>query len=60
MTPELAPGIEKVLFTEEQIEQRISEVAAEISERCGLLRPGVYGCGSDSGVHRSALPPESG
>ena len=33
MTPELAPGIEKVLFTEEQIEQRISEVAAEISER---------------------------
>ena len=33
MTPELALGIEKVLFTEEQIEQRISEVAAEISER---------------------------
>ncbi len=33
MTPELAPGIEKVLFTEEQIEQRISEVAAEISQR---------------------------
>ncbi|HXA06324.1 MAG TPA: hypoxanthine phosphoribosyltransferase [Bryobacteraceae bacterium] len=33
MTPELAPGIEKVLFTEEQIEQRISQVAAEISER---------------------------
>jgi hypoxanthine phosphoribosyltransferase len=33
MTPELAPGIEKVLFTEEQIEQRIGEVAAEISER---------------------------
>lgn len=33
MTPELAPGVEKILFTEEQIEQRISEVAAEISER---------------------------
>jgi hypoxanthine phosphoribosyltransferase len=33
MTPELTPGIEKVLFTEEQIEQRIGEVAAEISER---------------------------
>ena len=33
MTPELAPGIEKILFTEEQIEQRIGEVAAEISER---------------------------
>ncbi len=33
MTPELAAGIEKVLFTEEQIEQRINEVAAEISER---------------------------
>ena len=33
MTPELALGIEKILFTEEQIEQRISEVAAEISER---------------------------
>ena len=33
MTPELAPGVEKVLFTEEQIQQRISEVAAEISDR---------------------------
>src|SRR5579864_2049383 len=33
MTPELAPGVEKILFTEEQIQQRISEVAAEISER---------------------------
>ena len=32
MTPELAPGVEKILFNEEQIQQRISEVAAEISE----------------------------
>ena len=27
------PGIERILFTEEQIAQRIQEVAAEISER---------------------------
>src|SRR5260370_37939717 len=32
MMPELAPGIDRVLFTEAQIEQRIGEVAAEISE----------------------------
>jgi len=50
MTPELAAGIEKVLFTEEQIEQRINEVAAEISERyknknlkmIGVLKGSVF------------------
>ena len=31
MSSALVPGIEKVLFTEEQIDQRIREVAAEIS-----------------------------
>jgi len=31
MTPELLPGMDRVLFTEEQIEERIRELAAEIS-----------------------------
>jgi len=31
MSPELLPGIDRVLFTEEQIESRIRELAAEIS-----------------------------
>ncbi len=31
MTPPLAPGVERVLFTEEQIAARIREVAAKIS-----------------------------
>ena len=31
MTPELLPGMDRVLFTEEQIEARIRELAAEIS-----------------------------
>ena len=50
MTPELALGIEKVLFTEDQIEQRIGEVAAQISERykdkhlklIGVLKGSVF------------------
>src|SRR6266446_565308 len=33
MMPEPPPGVERILFTQEQIEQRINEVAAEISER---------------------------
>src|SRR5690242_13615120 len=32
MTPELPAGVERILFTEEQIDQRIRELAAEISE----------------------------
>lgn len=32
MTPELPAGVERILFTEEQIAQRIIELAAEISE----------------------------
>jgi hypoxanthine phosphoribosyltransferase len=44
------PGIERVLFTEEQISQRIREVAAEISERyhgrvlklIGVLKGSVF------------------
>jgi hypoxanthine phosphoribosyltransferase len=31
MTPPLVPGVERVLFTEEQISQRIGELAAQIS-----------------------------
>jgi len=31
MTPELLPGMDRVLFTQEQIEERIRELAAEIS-----------------------------
>jgi len=33
MSKDLTPAIERVLFTEEQIERRITEVAAQISER---------------------------
>ncbi len=33
MTATLPAGIERVLFTEEQIERRIDEIAVEISER---------------------------
>src|SRR5262249_33976305 len=33
MSPPVVPGVERVLFTEEQIDQRIREVAAEISKR---------------------------
>ena len=44
------PGIERILFTEEQIAQRIQEVAAEISERyrgkplklVGVLKGSVF------------------
>ena len=36
MSKELPAGIERILFTEEQIEARIGEVASEISQRyCG-------------------------
>src|SRR6202158_4235666 len=50
MMPELAPGIDRVLFTEAQIEQRIAEVAADISEHykdknlklIGVLKGSVF------------------
>src|ERR1700693_497186 len=50
MMPELAPGIDRVLFTEAQIEQRIGEVAAEISQHyknknlklIGVLKGSVF------------------
>ena len=50
MNKALPPGIERVLFTEEQIQQRIQEVAREISERyrgrnlklIGVLKGSVY------------------
>src|SRR6266542_1899810 len=50
MTPELAPGVERVLFSEEQIDQRIAEVAVEISQRyknknlklIGVLKGSVF------------------
>jgi hypoxanthine phosphoribosyltransferase len=50
VTPEIAPPIEKILFTEEQIDRRIGEVAAEISERyrgrslklIGVLKGSVF------------------
>jgi hypoxanthine phosphoribosyltransferase len=50
MSKELPPGIEKILFTEEQIEARIREVAVEISERykgrtvklVGVLKGSVF------------------
>src|ERR1043166_2385916 len=32
MMPELPPGVERVLFTQDQIERRIEEVAVEISQ----------------------------
>ena len=50
MNPTQIPGIERVLFTEEQIEERIREVAAEISRRyedrgvklIGVLKGSVF------------------
>jgi len=50
MTPELPPGVDRVLFTEEQIEQRITAVAAEISDHykdkslklIGVLKGSVF------------------
>jgi hypoxanthine phosphoribosyltransferase len=50
MSTDYLPEIERVLFTEEQIHQRIGEVAAEISERyrgktlkvIGVLKGAVY------------------
>jgi len=50
MSAEPVPGVEKILFTEEQIESRIREVAAEISERyagktiklVGVLKGSVF------------------
>ena len=50
MTPEFPQGFERILFTEEQIEQRIGVVAAEISERykdkdlklIGVLKGSVF------------------
>ncbi|MEO7653070.1 MAG: hypoxanthine phosphoribosyltransferase [Bryobacteraceae bacterium] len=50
MSKELPAGIERILFTEEQIEARIREVAAEISERyrgrtlklIGVLKGSVF------------------
>jgi hypoxanthine phosphoribosyltransferase len=50
MIVETAPAVEKILFTEEQIEARIREVAAEISERyrdkalklIGVLKGSVF------------------
>lgn len=50
MNKELLPGIERILFTEEQIEQRIGEVAAEISKKyrgkplklIGVLKGSVF------------------
>lgn len=48
--PALPPGIERVLYTEQQIERRIREVAAEISEKyrgrdlklIGVLKGSVF------------------
>ena len=50
MPKQVPPGIERVLFTEEQIRRRIQEVAAEISERyqgrdlklIGVLKGSVF------------------
>ena len=50
MSKELPAGIERILFTEEQIEARIREVASEISERyrgrtvklVGVLKGSVF------------------
>lgn len=50
MTADLPPGVDRVLFTEEQIDQRIAEVALEISERykdktlklIGVLKGSVF------------------
>ena len=50
MTPDLPAGVERILFTEEQIEHRIRELAAQISERykdkslklIGVLKGSVF------------------
>ena len=50
MSKPLPPGIERILFTEEQVQQRIREVAQEISERyrgrdlklVGVLKGSVF------------------
>src|SRR6266496_449772 len=50
MTAELPAGIDRVLFTEEQIERRIAEIAGQISERykdknlklIGVLKGSVF------------------
>jgi len=50
MTPELPPGVERVLFTQEQIERRIEEVALQISDHyrnknlklIGVLKGSVF------------------
>jgi hypoxanthine phosphoribosyltransferase len=50
MMPEPPPGVERILFTQEQIEQRIDELAARISERykdknlklIGVLKGSVF------------------
>lgn len=50
MTPELPPGVDRVLFTQEQIEQRIIEVARDISKHykdknlklIGVLKGSVF------------------
>jgi hypoxanthine phosphoribosyltransferase len=50
MSPELVPGVERILFTAEQIERRIGEVGAEISGRyrgkslklVGVLKGSVF------------------
>lgn len=50
MSPELPAGVERVLFTQEQIEQRICELAAQISEHykdknlklIGVLKGSVF------------------
>jgi hypoxanthine phosphoribosyltransferase len=50
MSTALIPGVERVLFTEEQIEQRVREVAAEISKNyqgkvvklVGVLKGSVF------------------
>ena len=50
MTAELPAGIDRVLFTEEQIERRIAEIADQISERykdknlklIGVLKGSVF------------------
>jgi hypoxanthine phosphoribosyltransferase len=50
MMPELPPGVDRVLFTQDQIERRIEEVALEISDRyknnnlklIGVLKGSVF------------------
>ena len=50
MMPEPPPGVERILFTQEQIEQRIDALAAQISERykdknlklIGVLKGSVF------------------